>query len=94
MKRNYFVFIINQMNKHGLSRRQFTETDAKHFKSGALTIITDKDYTSYGKLKKRIPWQNLFTDTEEFFKMRISSQVIFKKFVGRFGSTCLKNLFI
>ena len=85
------------MNKHGLSRRQFTETDVKHFKSGALTIITDipqKDYTSYGKLKKRIPWQNLFTDTEEFFKMRISSQVIFKKFVGRFGSTCLKNLFI
>ena len=32
-KGNYFVFIINQMNKHGVSRRQLTETAVKHFRS-------------------------------------------------------------
>ena len=27
---NYFVFIIHQVNKHGVSRRWFTEADIKH----------------------------------------------------------------
>ena len=39
-KRNYFVFIIHQVNKHGVSRKWFTEADIKHFQSGALRTIT------------------------------------------------------
>ena len=38
-KINYFVFIIHQVNKHGVSRRWFTEADVKDFKSGALRTI-------------------------------------------------------
>ena len=38
-KINYFVFIIHQVNNHGVSRRGLTETDVKHFKSGALRTI-------------------------------------------------------
>ena len=30
-KMNYFVFIIHQMNKLGVSRSWFTGTDIKHF---------------------------------------------------------------
>ena len=40
-KINYFVFIMHQVNNHGISRKWFTETDVKHFKSGALRTITD-----------------------------------------------------
>ena len=40
-KRNYFVFIIHQVNKHGVSRRWFTEADVKHFKSVALRTTTN-----------------------------------------------------
>ena len=40
-KRNYFVFIIHQVNKHGVSRNCITEADVKHFKSGALRTITN-----------------------------------------------------
>ena len=40
-KRNYFVFILHQVNNHGVSRRWFTETDGKHFKRGALGTITN-----------------------------------------------------
>ena len=56
--RNYFAFIKHQMNKHGVSARQITGTDVKHFKSGALKTIpniAEKEYTFYDKLKKRIP---------------------------------------
>ena len=35
-KINYFVFNINHVNIHGVSRRLFTETNVKRFKSGAL----------------------------------------------------------
>ena len=38
-KTTYFVFIIHQMNKHGVSRTYFTETDVTHFKSGTLKTI-------------------------------------------------------
>ena len=38
-KRNYFVFIIHQVNEQGVSRRCFTDADVKDFKSGALRII-------------------------------------------------------
>ena len=35
-KANYLFFVIQQVNKHGVSRRWFTETDIKDVKSGAL----------------------------------------------------------
>ena len=48
------VFIIHRVNKHAVSRRWFTETDVKHFKSSALRIITNiaEKYTFHSKLKK------------------------------------------
>ena len=42
--------MINQVNKYGVSRRWFIETDVKHFKRGALrTIINiaEKEYVSW-----------------------------------------------
>ena len=39
-KRNYFVFSIYQVNKYGVSRRCFTETNFKDFMSGTLRTIT------------------------------------------------------
>ena len=39
-KINYFVSIIHQVNKHGISRRWFTEADVKDFKSGVLRPTT------------------------------------------------------
>ena len=55
------------MNKHGVSRRWITETDVKYFKGAAITIIArKKEYTFYGKLKKkkkkRIPPKVCFKD--------------------------------
>ena len=41
MKINYFAFIIRQVNNRQVSRRWFTETEVKHFKSGALETITN-----------------------------------------------------
>ena len=43
------------MNKHGASRRWFTEADVKHLKSGALRTITSINHKynqEYSKLKK------------------------------------------
>ena len=40
-KTNYFVFTMHQVNKHGVSRRWFTEADIKGFKSGTLRTITN-----------------------------------------------------
>ena len=86
------------MNKHGVSRRSFSEADIKHFKSGALRTITNITRSIYSKLKKRIPSQViskiLFTDTEQLSKMKISLQVFFKDFVNRFGSISFKNEFL
>ena len=48
------------MNKHGVSRRWFTETDVKHFTSGALR--NHKYNQAYGNLEKRIPSQVYFKD--------------------------------
>ena len=45
-KINYFVFIMHQENKHGISRRWSTETDFKDFKSGALRAIINKTRSS------------------------------------------------
>ena len=41
LRRNYFLFIIYQVNKHESSGRWFTEADVKGFKSGALRTITN-----------------------------------------------------
>ena len=35
-KKNCFVFIIHQVNKHGITRGWFTEAGVTDFKSGAL----------------------------------------------------------
>ena len=43
-KKNHFVFTIHHVNKDGVSRRGFTVTDVKHYKSGALRAI--KNITS------------------------------------------------
>ena len=54
-KRNYFVFIIHQVNKDGVSRRWFAETGVKFFKSDSLRTsanIAEKVYSFYGKRKK------------------------------------------
>ena len=38
MERKYFSIIVNQVNKHGVSRRKFTETVVKHFKGTLMQI--------------------------------------------------------
>ena len=48
------------VNKHGVSRRQFTEADVKHFKSAALRTITNITTSSYGKLKKKNSFTGVF----------------------------------
>ena len=42
------------MNKHGISRKLFTEANVKHFKSGALRTMTDitRSMVNWGKKKK------------------------------------------
>ena len=53
-KRNYFVFIIHQLNKH----------DVKHFKSGALRTITNVTRS----MKKVIPSQLYLKDFVHKYK--------------------------
>ena len=92
-RRNYFVCIIQQVNK--VSRRWFTETDVKYFKSDALRIITNITRSMVNWKKEflhRCISKILFIDTEQLSKMQISSQVFFRDFVDRFGSCFSKNL--
>ena len=97
-EKNYFVFIIYQVNNQGVFRRWFTETDVKHFKSGALQAITN--ITSWhSKLKKSRPpsqvyFQNLVIDTEKLYEKQISLRVFFKNSADRFGIPYLKNGFL
>ena len=80
---------------------QLSETDVKHLKSKLIRTITniaEKEYTSYGKIKKEFLCKcisnianSFFIDTEELSKMSISSQVFFNNFVDRFKTTCLKK---
>ena len=96
-KINYFVFIIQQVNNHGLSRRWVTETDNKHFKSGALEIITNitRNMVNWKKeFLHRYISKILFIDTEKLCKMQIYLMVFFKDFADRFRSTYLKNGFL
>ena len=46
-KRNYFLFIMHQVNKHGVSWRWFTKADVKDFKSGALIATTNITRTGF-----------------------------------------------
>ena len=46
-KRSYFVFIIQQVNKHGVYRWWFTETGVKDFKRGALRTTTNITKTGF-----------------------------------------------
>ena len=88
----YFVFTIHHVNKHGVSRRWFTEADVKHFKIGTLRTITNitRCMVNWKKefLHKCIS-KTLFIDTEQ-----LSLQVFFKDFVDRFRTTYLKSGFI
>ena len=85
------------MNKVGVSRRWFTEADVKHFNCGALRTITNITRSMITEKKEflhRCISKILFIDTEQFSKMQIFSQLIFKDFVDRFGTTYLKNGFL
>ena len=96
-KRNYFVLIIHQVSKHGVSRRWFTEADVKHFKSGTLRTITNITRIMVDWKKEflhRCISNFLFIDTEQLSKLQVSSQVFSKNFVNRFGTTYLKNGFL
>ena len=78
------------MNKHGVSRRWFTEAHVKHFKSGALGTITNITRSVVNCKKELLRWcilKILFIDTEKLSKMQISSQVFSKDFFDRFRST-------
>ena len=91
----YFVFIIHQVNKHGVSRRLVTETEVKHFNSGTLRTNIIRGIVNWKKeFLHRCISRILFVDTEQLSKMQISSQVFFKDFVDRFGNAYLKNGFI
>ena len=95
-KINYFVFIIHLVNNHRVSRRFFTETNVKQFKSGILWTITNIT-RSIANWKKEILHRCisniLFMDTEKLSKMQISLQVFFKDFADGFRITYLKNGF-
>ena len=56
----------------------FTGTDVKHFKSGALRTvinIAEKEYSFYGKLKKRILSHVYFKDFAHRYRTAICTGV-------------------
>ena len=42
---NYFVFILHQVNNHGVSRRGFTETDVRHLKKNSFTGVFQRFFS-------------------------------------------------
>ena len=93
--------MIHQVNKNGVSGRRFTETDVKHFNSGAQRTITNiaRGIPSMGNRKKMNSFTGVFQRfclyiTEQLSKMLNFSQVFFKDFVDRFGTIYLKNGFL
>ena len=63
------------MNKHGVSRRWFSEADVKDFKSGALrkiTNITRSRVNSKKEFLHRCISKILVIDTEQLSKIQIS----------------------
>ena len=94
---NYYVFIIHQVNNHRASRRWFTETDVKHFKSGASRTITNITRSMVNWKKEflhRCISKILFIDTEKLSKRQISLQVFFKDFADRFRINYLNKGFL
>ena len=88
--------MTHQVNNHGVSRRWFTETDVKHFKSGGLRTITNITRSIINWKKKflhRCISKILFIDTEKLSKMQTSLQIFFKDFADRFRITYVKNEF-
>ena len=76
--------------------RWFTETDARHFKSGTLQTITNITRIIVNWKKEFLHWcisKILFIDTKKLSKMQISLQVFFKDFADRFRINYLKNGF-
>ena len=75
-KRNYFVFVIHKVNKHGVSSRIcFAESDTKNFKIGALRTITNITRSTLNWKKEflyRCISRILFIYTEQFSKIKIS----------------------
>ena len=91
----YFVFNMQQASKCGVFRSWFTEADVKYFMSGALRTITNitKSMVNWSVFHECFS-KILFIVTEQLSKIQISSQVFFKDFVDRFGTTYLKNGFL
>ena len=88
-----------QVNKYGVFRRWYNETDVKHFKSGTLQTITNIIRSMVNWKKKRVLSQVYiskisFIGIEKLCKMQISLQVFFKNFINRFRITYLKNGFL
>ena len=84
------------MNNQGISRRCFTETDVKDFKSGVLRTITNitRSILNWKKqFLQRCISKILFIDTEKLTQMQISLQMFFKDFADRFRMPYLKNEF-
>ena len=85
-KRNDFVFIIHQVNKHRVS-------GVKHFKSGALRTITKRTRSMVNWKKEflhRCVSKMLFIDIEQLIYLQVS----LKNFIDRFGTIYLKSRFI
>ena len=86
------------MKKRRVSGRWFTETDVKHFQTGALRTIT-KIIKSMVNWKREFLHRFISKDFVHryrtiFLKFNFFSQVFFKDFVDRFGTTYLKNGFL
>ena len=78
MKRNHFVFIIHQVNTHGVSRRWFTETHVQSFKSRALRTITNTTRSMVNWQKKEFLHVALFYDTQSNDSQSIDAQLMHK----------------
>ena len=66
------------MNKNEVSKKWFTETDVKHFKSRTLRTITNITRSMVN-----------FIDTEQLSKMQYSLQLFLKDFADEFRTTNL-----
>ena len=66
------------MNKHGVSRRWFTEADVKHFKNGTLQTNITRSMVNCKKEFLYSISKPLFIDIHQLSKLQISLQVFFK----------------
>ena len=83
-----------QLSNHVVSTSWFTETDVKHFTSGALRTITNKIKSMVNLKKKRFPSEvtsKIFLDIEKLSKLQISLQMFFKDFSDRLKLPTLRK---